>query len=92
MARRVSLDDTLQSEITVTTSSIPADTDGGGIRLNMILKDGGNQFNGSAFMGGTGGIWVNNNIDDRLVSRGLPVADGVDHFEAFTGSLGGPIL
>ena len=55
--------------MTVTTSSIPADTGGGGIRLNMILKDGGNQFSGSAFLGGTRGIWVQNNIDDRLCAR-----------------------
>jgi hypothetical protein len=86
------VDDTLQSEMTVTTSSIPADTGGGGIRLNMILKDGGNQFSGSAFMGGTRGIWVQDNIDDRLRARNLSVANGVDHFEAFTGSLGGPIV
>ena len=86
------VDDTLQSEMTVTTSSIPADTGGGGIRLNMILKDGGNNFSGSAFMGGTRGVWVANNVDDDLRTRGLLVANGVDHFEAFTGSLGGPIL
>ena len=86
------LDDTLQSEMTVSTAAIPADTGGGGIRLNSILKDGGNQFSGSAFMGGTKGTWVKNNIDDRLKARGLNVANGIDHLEAFTGSLGGPIL
>ncbi len=52
------LDDTLQSEMTVSTAAIPADTGGGGIRLNSILKDGGNNFSGSAFMGGTKGTWV----------------------------------
>ncbi|MEO5740282.1 MAG: carboxypeptidase-like regulatory domain-containing protein, partial [Vicinamibacterales bacterium] len=86
------LDDTLQSEMTVSTAAIPADTGGGGIRLNSILKDGGNNFSGSAFMGGTKGTWVANNIDDRLRARNLNVANGVDHLEAFTGSLGGPIL
>jgi hypothetical protein len=86
------MDDTLNSEMTVTTAAIPADTGGGGIRLNMILKDGGNQFSGSAFMGGTRGIWVDNNIDDELRARGLFVPNGIDHLEAFTGSLGGPIL
>ncbi|MCM3878883.1 MAG: carboxypeptidase-like regulatory domain-containing protein, partial [Vicinamibacterales bacterium] len=85
-------DDTLQSEMTVTTSSIPADTGGGGIRLNMILKDGGNQYSGSAFMGGTKGTWVANNIDDELRKRNLAVANGLDHLEAFTASLGGPIM
>jgi hypothetical protein len=59
------LDDTLQAEMTVSTAAIPADTGGGGVRLNSILKDGGNQFSGSAFMGGTKGTWVKNNIDDR---------------------------
>ena len=85
------MDDTLNSEMTVTTAAIPADTGGGGIRLNMILKDGGNQFSGSAFMGGTRGIWVQDNIDDELRARNLTVPNGIDHLEAFTGSLGGPI-
>ena len=86
------LDDTLQAEMTVSTAAIPADTGGGGIRLNSILKDGGNNFSGSAFMGGTKGTWVKDNIDDGCASRGLNVANGIDHLESFTGSLGGPIL
>ena len=86
------LDDTIQSEMTVSTAAIPADTGGGGIRLNSILKDGGNNFSGSAFMGGTKGTWVAKNIDDGLRARSLSVANGIDHLEAFTGSLGGPIL
>ena len=57
--------------MTVTTAAIPADTGGGGIRLNSILKDGGNQFSGSAFMGGTKGTWVQDNIDDELRARNL---------------------
>src|SRR6185436_12051396 len=57
-----------------------------------ILKDGGNLFSGSAFMGGTKGTWVANNIDDRLRARNLSVANGLDHLEAFTASLGGPVL
>ncbi len=39
-------DDMLQSEITIMTSAIPADTSGGGIRMNTVLKDGGNIFSG----------------------------------------------
>ena len=86
------LDDTLQSEMTVSTAAIPADTGGGGIRLNSILKDGGNNFSGSAFMGGSRGEWVANNIDKRLNDRNLFTAAGIDHIENFMGSLGGPIL
>jgi hypothetical protein len=85
-------DDTMQAEMTVSTAAIPADTGGGGLRLNSILKDGGNQFSGSAFMGGSRGEWVADNIDDRLRARNLTKAPGFDHIENFMGSLGGPIV
>ena len=48
-------DDMLQSEITIMTSAIPADTSGGGIRMNSVLKDGGNIFSGAAFLGFSSG-------------------------------------
>jgi hypothetical protein len=86
-------DEALQSEITITTGAIPADTAGGGIRMNSILKDGGNIFSGQAFMGGTRGVWVANNIDDKLrTERHITSANGIDHIEYFSGSLGGPIV
>jgi Carboxypeptidase regulatory-like domain len=85
-------DEGLQSEITVTTAAISADTAGGGIRLNSILKDGGNIFSGSAFMGGTRGVWVKNNIDDKIrTERHITSANGIDHIEYFNGSIGGPL-
>ena len=61
-------DEGLQSEITVTTAAIQADTAGGGIRLNSILKDGGNNFSGQAFMGGTRGVWVADNLSGTKLS------------------------
>jgi hypothetical protein len=86
-------DDMLQSEITIMTSAIPADTSGGGIRMNSVLKDGGNIFSGATFLGFSSGDWQSNNIDDRL--RGAPFgirsANGIKHIHMFTGSLGGPI-
>jgi hypothetical protein len=86
-------DEALQSEITITTAAIQADTAGGGIRLNSILKDGGNTFSGSAFMGGTKGSWVSDNLTGSELStnRHITSANGIDHIEYFSGSLGGPI-
>jgi hypothetical protein len=85
-------DETMQAEMTVSTSAISADTAGGGVRMNSILKDGGNVFSGTAFMGGSRGSWVKNNIDDGLRARNLRVANSIDHIENFMGSLGGPVM
>jgi Carboxypeptidase regulatory-like domain len=84
-------DDMLQSEITVMTSAIPADTSGGGIRLNSVLKDGGNVFSGSSFLGFTSGEWQSSNIDDALRARNLQIGNGIKHIHMFTAALGGPI-
>src|SRR6266850_1322014 len=86
-------DDMLQSEITVMTSAIPADTSGGGIRLNSVLKDGGNMFSGATFLGFTSGAWQANNVDDELRSapNSIRSANGIKHIQMFSGSFGGPI-
>jgi len=85
-------DDMLQSEISVMTAAIPADTSGGGIRLNSILKDGGNTVSGSVFLGGSDGNWQSQNIDDKLRARNIQSANGVAHVQQFTGMLGGPMV
>jgi hypothetical protein len=86
-------DDMLQSEISVMTSAIPADTSGGGIRLNSVLKDGGNFFSGAAFLGFSSGSWQANNVDDdlRAPPNSIRSANGIKHIHMFSASFGGPI-
>jgi hypothetical protein len=86
-------DDMLQSEITVMTSAIPADTSGGGIRLNSVLKDGGNVFSGASFLGFSSGDWQSDNVDDELraAPRSIRSANGIKHIHMFSASWGGPI-
>jgi hypothetical protein len=86
-------DDMLQSEITIMTSAIPADTSGGGIRMNSVLKDGGNIFSGAAFLGFSSGEWQSDNVDAELraAPHSIRSANGIKHIHMFTGSLGGPI-
>jgi hypothetical protein len=85
-------DDALSAETSVTTSAIPAETTGGGIRLNVIPKDGGNTVSGAIFLGGTNGTWQSKNIDDALRKRGITTANGIAHIQNFNASMGGPIL
>ncbi len=70
-ASQAYFDDMLQSEITIMTSAIPADTSGGGIRMNSVLKDGGNMFTGATFLGFSSGEWQANNTDADLKARGV---------------------
>ena len=85
-------DDAMQSEVTVTTSALPAESSPGGIRVNSIPKDGGNVVSGAIFIGGTDGEWQANNVDDELRARRIQSANGIAHIQNFNGSLGGPIM
>jgi hypothetical protein len=85
--------DAAQSEITYQTSGITAEISGGGVRINMIPRDGGNTFSGSAFVGGTDGAWQSDNVGD-LRTRGLGLTQGssVSHISDINFGLGGPIV
>jgi hypothetical protein len=93
-ASQAYFDDMLQSEITIMTSAIPADTSGGGIRMNSVLKDGGNMFSGASFIGFSSGNWQSENTGDELraAPRSINSPNAIKHIHMFTGSLGGPIL
>jgi hypothetical protein len=81
----------MSQEMVYTTSGASADVSGGGVRLNMIPKDGGNTFNGSFFAGYQQKSFQADNLNDELKARGLRSADGIDRLSNFEGSLGGPI-
>ena len=92
-ASQAYFDDMLQSEITIMTSAIPADTSGGGIRMNSVLKDGGNLFSGATFLGFSSGSWQSQNRGDLTAApRSINSPNAIKHIHMFTGSLGGPIL
>ena len=83
--------DAANSEVTYQTNGVGADVSGGGVRINMIPKEGGNRLSGSAFVGGTDGSWQSNNVTPELIARGLESGDRVAHITDFNFSLGGPI-
>ena len=83
---------TMSQEMVYTTSGAAADVSGGGVKLNMIPKDGGNSFAGSAFGGYQNKNFQTNNLTDELKARGLKSADGIGKLFNMEASLGGPIM
>ena len=83
--------DAAMAEITYQTSGVTADVSTGGVRINMVPKDGGNRFSGQAFFGGTDGDWQANNVTDELRARGLDTGSRVAKIQDINFGVGGPI-
>jgi hypothetical protein len=85
-------DDALAQQVVFQTSALPAEVSAGGVRVNMIPKDGGNQMRGGGFFGGTASSWQANNLDDELRAKGFRFRNFVDHVQDFNFNIGGPIM
>src|SRR5262245_748151 len=84
--------DGMIQEIQYTTSGDSAETQAGGVRINMIPKEGGNTFRGSFFTNFTYDKWHSNNLDQRLMDRGLQSVGKIKQIWDFNPSIGGPIM
>ncbi len=80
-------------EVVVETSGVGADRDTGGMQLNMISKDGGNVFSGTANFSYVGPDLEWSNLNDELLARNLdPQRIGsVKKFRDSAAAVGGPI-
>ena len=87
------VDNSIIQQSTYQVSGMSAEVSAGGALVNQIPRDGGNQFHGALFLGGTGegGWWQANNISDALRARGANSGNGIVHIEDFNGVVGGPI-
>jgi hypothetical protein len=81
----------MSQEMVYTTSGAAADVAGGGVRLNMIPRDGGNLLSGSLFWGYQNESFQSDNINKSLIDRGVRTSDGVGRLSNVEGALGGPI-
>ncbi len=81
----------MSQEMVYTTSGAGADAAGGGVRLNMIPRDGGNIISGSLFTGFQNESFQADNITDDLIRRGVRTADGIGKLFNIEGAVGGPI-
>ncbi len=83
--------DAMNAEMSYQTAAIGAETSSGGVRLNMIPKEGGNRFSGDFKTAYRPGSWQSSNLTDRHKARGLSAGNRIDRIVDATASLGGPI-
>jgi len=81
----------MSQEMVYATSGAGADVSGGGVRLNMIPRDGGNTLKGGAFLGYQDQSFQSSNLTDSLKARGVKTPDGIAKLYNVEGSVGGPI-
>ena len=78
-------------EMSYQTAGAGADVSPGGVRVNVVPRDGGNQFSGSFFGAWQDGAWQANNFSEDLRRGGLRAVDKIDRIYDFTVGQGGPI-
>jgi hypothetical protein len=79
-------------EMTYQTAGAGADISPGGVRVNIVAKDGGNRFSGSFFGAWNDGSWQADNFSDELRASGLRSVDKIRKIWDFNFGMGGPIL
>ncbi len=87
--------DTGVQEYVYDYSGNSAEIETGGVRMNLIPKEGGNQFRGGMYATVSAPSWLSNNIDQKLIDRRIIGGkDGgvrLDQSWITAPSIGGPI-
>jgi hypothetical protein len=78
-------------EVAYDIGGISAETSSGGVRMNIIPKDGGNLFTGSLFANYTQHGLQSRNLTGALRDRGLSAANRLNRIFDVNFSVGGPI-
>jgi hypothetical protein len=84
------LNDGMAQEISYDTGAQSAEVAQGGLRVNMIPREGGNQFKGIVFIQGANGPLASDNRSDA-VKAFIPQPLGLAYTYEFNPSFGGPI-
>ena len=84
--------DQSNQEVAIQTSGGTAEVSAGGVILNMIPKDGGNEFHGTSYIGGSNGEWMADNFTQELKDRGILAINRITGIFDYGATQGGPIL
>jgi hypothetical protein len=87
----LSTNDASTQELSYEFGAISAETGGGGVRVNIIPREGGNQTSGLAFFNFANSSLQTNNVDDTLRSQGVTTADSINRIYDTSFALGGPL-
>src|SRR5438309_8225574 len=78
-------------EMVYQTGGGTVDSPTGGVKINMIPKEGGNRFSGSLFQGYESSSLQSNNLTPRLAATGLKSVDKIGTYDDTNATVGGPI-
>lgn len=84
--------ETNMEEMAFQYSGNSADTETGGVRINMIPKEGANEFSGFFFTTFTHNNLQANNLDQEQIDAGLRDPNLVDEVWSINPNVGGPIV
>jgi Carboxypeptidase regulatory-like domain len=87
----ISTNDASTQELSYEIGAISAEVAGGGVRVNIIPKDGGNRFSGSAFFNFANDSLQGGNVDETLQSQGVTTADSILKIYDASVAVGGPL-
>lgn len=86
------VDNGMMQEMNVSTGGMSAESEISGVRVNLIAKEGGNQFHGDLYVNYSDGSLESGNLNSRLQSDGLKTVNSLKRSYDYDLSLGGPIL
>jgi hypothetical protein len=89
--RRLNLSDLYTQEVVLETAGGSAEAWSGGVNINVVVKDGGNRFTGTAAGAFTGKGLDSNNLNDELRARGLSTYNEQKKIWDIGVGVGGPI-
>jgi hypothetical protein len=78
-------------EMVYQTGGGTVDSPTGGVKINMIPKEGGNRFSGSLFEGYETTKWQSSNLTSRLANNGVKLVDKIGTYNDTNATFGGPI-
>ena len=84
--------DAMAQEVAYTTSAVGADNSAGGLRVNVIPREGGNRVSVAVFTSRVPGSWQSENVDQALRDRKLRASDRIEHIFDLSTSVGFPIV
>jgi hypothetical protein len=83
--------DAMAQQVSIQTSGVDAETQAGGVRINLVPKDGGNTVKGSMYLDGANEGMMSSNLTQKLKDEGVDSVDSLHRVYDFNGSIGGPI-
>jgi hypothetical protein len=85
-------DTSATQEVAVDYAAVSAEQPFGGLRIDIIPREGGNTFRGTVFATGVNSAWQASNLTDELRNLGLPEPNEMKKAYDINPGVGGPIL